>query len=481
MFAGRESGGTLRHCTYRDLDRLVGKLTRSLGERLGAARPLAIVMASEVESVAALLAAERAQRPASLIPRSLPPEEMRQILLDCGASLLFVPPSARKMVEGLELGDASADDRVPDARWVVLPTDADGFPPLAEEDVFFCQLTSGSLGVSRFAARTRRGVLAEIRAVVERLRLTRQDRVLCASSIAHSYGLVGGLLASLSVGAQAVLTEGPDGLRRALQHGPAPSVVFGLGPAYRGLLDGAGLSAPLALGNVRFALSAGAPLPGGLFESFHDRYGIPIRQDYGTTETGTISIDAPDKAKPETVGRPLPHLEVRAVPPARIPLEPGEMGEIQVRGEAVAVGYLGPRGLVPCTGPDGWYRTGDAGSLDGSGCLRVGRRLRAPILAGPIEVRPEVVERAIEALPGVREVVALQSFDGPDRALLKVVVVGPNLDEEAIRRWSRARLSPDHRPDAVEMLDQLPRSPAGKVLHKYLQEPPPAGSSESRL
>jgi long-chain acyl-CoA synthetase len=89
---------------------------------------------------------------------------------------------------------------------------------------------------------------------------------------------------------------------------------------------------------------------------------------------------------------------------------------------------------------------------------------------GSAEVRPEVVERVIAALPGVREVVVLQSSDSE----MKAVVVAPGQDAETLRQWCRDRLPSEYRPNLIELWDELPRSPAGKILHKYMRNPGPA-------
>jgi long-chain acyl-CoA synthetase len=109
--------------------------------------------------------------------------------------------------------------------------------------------------------------------------------------------------------------------------------------------------------------------------------------------------------------------------------------------------------------------------VDAGGRLRVGRRLRRPIMIGGVAIRPETIERLIEALPGVREAAVLQIRDGEDRPALKAVVAAPGLEAEAVRAWCRDHLPREQQPAAVEIRENLPRSPAGKVLHKYMAEP----------
>ena len=241
--------------------------------------------------------------------------------------------------------------------------------------------------------------------------------------------------------------------------------MFGLGPSYAELVDGdPDLSNYLR--EVRFAFSAGAPLPEGLFTRFLARFGVPIRQDYGTSETGTISLDLAGTPEPGCVGRPLSHMDIRLQTPVGIALEPGEGGEIVVRSPALARGYLVGGKLSPCTDESGWYRTQDAGSWLGKS-LCISRRLRpVPSINGE-SVSLDRVERAIQEMPGVVEVVVSA---GTDRGhpILVAGIATLELTSEEIRSWCLQRLPPNWVPARITVFETLPRTPAGKILHKYL-------------
>lgn len=455
-----------RRWTYRELEAATVHLGKRFETILAAGDRIAIVMSPEGEAVAALLAADRTGHPAALVPPDLPPDEFATCLVDSGAALLIVPPLVRNSVQASTIERLLPHPSIAGIEgWFVwtraAPTKAAEALP---EDAFIGQLTSGSTGGSRLAVRTRCGVAAEIEAVSGRLDLQENDRVLCASSIAHSYGLIGGVLAPLRAGAEIALLSDR---RRApsVAESFRPSIIFGLAGTYRATLDHP--AAAPGLSAVHLALSAGAPLPDDLFTAFLDRFGLVIHQDYGTTETGTIAIDAEGEASPKRLGTTLPHVTVRLEPPTDIPLEPGEQGEVQIRSVAVACGYLVSAKLQACTDDAGWYHTMDAASFDRDGRLWFGHRLRKSIRIGRRAVRPEAVEHVIAALPGVDEVVVVPAGD-EGAPSLRAVVVAPALDAEAIRRWCRRHLPVDQVPARVELRDELPRSPAGKVLQRYL-------------
>jgi long-chain acyl-CoA synthetase len=451
-----------RWWTWGDLHEAVTAARQVALDRLSPGEPVAIIMAPKAEAVCTLLAAASIGNPAFLVPASLRQDELVALLRVSAARWLFVPPRLSLAMD-LRLGQDFGSG------WVRLSSHSSrtGAPvhEARPDDVFICQLTSGSMGSSRLAARTLKGVLIELHSVIDRLTLGAEDQVLCASSIAHSYGLIGGVLAPLLVGAP-VAVVGDARQACVAADLVEPSVVFGLASTYRSMVT-QGVDKTCLL-RTRLALSAGAPLPPGLFRGFHEQFGLPIRQDYGTTETGTIAIDTSEDVTEGSVGKPLSHLELRLKTLINIPLGPREQGEIQLRSPSIAVGYLTPQRLLPVVDRNGWYHTRDAGWFDANGLLWVGRRLRDSVMVRGTEVHLETIEETIRLIPGVREVVACAAEFGDGQAGIKAVVVAPDLEVSTVRQWCLDHLPPSQCPTHIELCSELPRSPAGKILQKYL-------------
>ncbi len=418
------ASGTL--WTYRTLRAQIAARAEAFAHRMRPAAITAVVMVPESESIAQVLAVARTGRTPLLVPAGLPGWEERSVLQESGAAY-FV---ARGMT--LPLGEEAPP--------------GDTFPG------GLMQLTSGTMGPSRPAFRTWEGVGDEVAALLGASHLSRRDKVLVTSSLAHSYAFMAGVLAPLSVGAHVIVApdDAPDPSRAGI------SIVLGLPSTYAAWV--ARLDRD-ALRAVRLAFSAGAPLPDGLYDDVRARLGASIRQDYGTTETGTIALDTGASAAPGTVGTVLPHLECRLGKGA------GNEGEIEVRGRAVALGYVSGGRLVSCTDSEGWYHTLDQGRTTPDGHLVLTGRRRWPLVGGGSSIDPAVLESELLALSGVREAVALQTRDGR----VTVVVTG-DARREDLDRWIRSWAGRLGVPISVQQRPSLPRSPAGKLLRKYLLE-----------
>jgi acyl-coenzyme A synthetase/AMP-(fatty) acid ligase len=451
-------------CSYRSLAEQGARIQHELDAHLPISEPFALVMGATVGCVAALLAALQSSRAVVLLPATLSPTESGMVLAESRVSLLVQPTGGQTALTVPERWHAAAAvDTLSFARGPGLPA-GDGPLMGMGTGALLCQLTSGSTGTSRLAVRALAGVETEVAAVVHHLALSADDTILVTSSLTHSYALCGGVFGALRSGARLVAAANSDetvALARATQ----PTVIFGLAASYLALMAADDRT---ALARTRLALSAGAPLPDGLFERFLAWCGLPIRQDYGTTEVGTITLDLGEPATPATVGRPLRHVTARLAPPLQARLRADEEGEIVVRSEAAARWYLERGQAIPCVDRDGWYRTGDAGSWDGDGRLLLGRRLRPPVITAAGTVDLDAVEQVVLTLPGVEEAVAVAAEDGQGNVRVRLVVVAPTVPVETLRRWCTARLAPQEVPTLIAKRDALPRSPAGKILSKYL-------------
>jgi len=219
---------------------------------------------------------------------------------------------------------------------------------------------------------------------------------------------------------------------------------------------------------------------------FFHRLGIPVANGYGLTEAGTaVALDRLDPPQPETVGLPLPGVELRIADP-----DSQGNGEVQVRGATVMAGYLDDPELTAEALVDGWLRTGDLGRIDPNGCLRlVGRRKNMIVTEGGKNVYPEDVEIAFEGL-AVREICVFAAhylWPGSDRDERLVLVAGTggeDADPEAIAREAAVpnRKLSDYKRVAALLIrrDDFPRTASLKIKRDALAEAIRADGSTPR-
>jgi long-chain acyl-CoA synthetase len=415
-------------------------------------------MASHPEAVALFFALSCFPRPVILLPATLrgwqsaPP-------LPAGTRLVLPPALGNLAGEAARLGlrasvlsDPGISAIADDAPFMSAP----GF-------VFF---TSGSTGrprpVYRTSAQVLEGGLAPSRAVG----FPPHGGVIGALPLDRTFGMHHGLMVATVLGRPLALLE-------RFQH-HAVLDLFASGEYH--YWAGTPVMAD-ALSRCTLPRSAPSPHPappicvvsGRLSASvclaFKARFGVPLRQVYGTTETGAATMDAAPAAgvRSETAGRPLPGVRIRIGDDPRAPSPPGTPGRVWVSSPGCAKGYGFPPDLTPLTDMDGWWASPDVGQLDGDGCLTVAGRLDDCIRteAGHV-VNPAAVAEILEAYPGIAEAVVLPLGAPAGPALGVLLESAQPLDIGEIRAHLARTLPAWSRPRVLDQTRALPRLPSGK-------------------
>lgn len=229
--------------------------------------------------------------------------------------------------------------------------------------------------------------------------------------------------------------------------------------------------------SVRFIIDGGEKMPPTLIKEFTDRFPNAWFADaYGLTET--LSGDtflAKDRMidKLGSVGKPVPHLQVRVVDEQGRDVPPNELGEICLRGPKVFKGYWRNPEATEEAIRDGWFHTGDIGTLDEDGYLYIMDRKKDIIISGGENIASPEVERVIFELPEVLEVAVVGIPHPKWLEVPKAYVVlrpGKTLTADRIVEHCRAKLAKFKVPKEIEFIDELPRNPSGKVLKRELRE-----------
>jgi malonyl-CoA/methylmalonyl-CoA synthetase len=342
-------------------------------------------------------------------------------------------------------------------------------------DLAVIAYTAGTTGRSKGAMLLHRNLVANIEAVCEAWQWTASDHLLLSLPLFHTHGLMVGAHGTFFAGASAELWRKFDAAEvyDALLKGSL-TMFFGVPTMYTRLLREAATrdERPRAL---RLYVSGSAALSPQVFKEFERMFGERILERYGMTETGMNLTNPYEGARrPGTVGQPFPGQEARVVDvETREPLPAGEIGEIEVRGPHVFVGYRNrPDATEESFDEDGWFSTGDLGSISENGYFTISGRSKELIISGGYNVYPREVEEVLEGCSGVAEVavVGVPDEEFGEQVAAAVVRDDPELTEEKVRDFVEDKLASYKKPRRVVFVEELARNAMGKVLKHEVRE-----------
>jgi long-chain acyl-CoA synthetase len=381
---------------------------------------------------------------------------------------------SREAITGRARGLWSWDDLVAHT-----PALREDYPRPTSADTALLQYTGGTTGRPKGAVLTHRNLRANAEQGLAWLPGLRQGEevVYGVLPLFHAYGLTLCLTFAMAVGATLVLFPrfDVDMMLEAMERRPA-TFLPAVPPIYAKLAEAA-RERDVDMTSIRYAFSGAMALPRSTAELWESVTGGVLVEGYGLTETSPVVTGNPvDANKPGTIGVPLPSTEARIVDrddPSK-PVAPGEPGELLLRGPQVFHGYWNrPEETAGVVLEDGWIRTGDVVVMDDEGYLTVVDRIKDLVITGGFNVYPSEVEEALRQVPGVADaaVVGVPAEQGGEDVVAAVVMEpGAAFDEDSIREASRERLTAYKVPRRVFVLEELPRTVIGKVLHRQVKD-----------
>lgn len=350
-------------------------------------------------------------------------------------------------------------------------------PVVAADDDALLMYTSGTTGRPKGVIHSHASLLAGGWTTALAHGLDRTDRALCVLPIYHINGLCVTLIGPLVSGGSTVLCGRFSTSRFWAQCERFDVTWFSVVPTIIShLLHHEADPAPGLRRRIRFGRSASSALAPEVQRAFEDRFGIPVVETMGLTETAAQILSNPLPPGLRKIGSPGRAYgnEVAIFGPDQQPLPPGQEGEIAVRGPNVMRGYLRNADATRAAlTEDGWLRTGDLGRIDDDGYVFVTGRLKELIIKGGENISPREVDEALYAHGDVIEAAA---FARPcpsygERVEAAVVLrAGSPLREEDLIRQCLQRLGSFKSPDAVHVLASLPKGPSGKIQRRHLVE-----------
>ncbi len=451
--------------TYRELARLTGQVAGNLTGRAG----VAVWATPTVETCVAVVGALVAGVPVIPVNPKIGERELTHILTDSEPDLVLAAPNA-------DLPDAlAALPRVP----VLIETQDSPLPPAAAEPdgetPAFIVYTSGTTGPPKGVVLPRRAVTSNLDALAEVWEWTADDVLVHGLPLFHVHGLIVGVVGPLRRGGTLHHLGRFSSAAAAGALAGDGTMMFGVPTMYHRLALDCADDARLAaqLGGARLLVSGSAALPATDHQRLAESTGQRVVERYGMTETlMNCSVRADGDRRPGAVGPPLPGVELRLVDDEGAPLAGDTVGEIEVRGPNLFLGYLNRPDATAEVLRDGWFRTGDMALRDADGYVRiVGRRATDLIKSGGYKIGAGEIENALLEHPGVAEVAVTGEPDEDlgERIVAWVVPSGdaaPSADDLAdhVARL----LSPHKRPRVVRFLESLPRNDMGKIMKRAL-------------
>jgi fatty-acyl-CoA synthase len=411
--------------------------------------------------------------------------ELAYVLKQSRAAGVFFTPEYR----GTSMTALIAEVRTqtPELREAVSLADWDTFrasaidvplPRVVPEDAAQIQYTSGTTGFPKGALLHHYGMTNNARFIAERNGIQRHAVWLSQMPLFHIAGSQINVLGAIWARARQLLCNFDPGLVLRLIEEEHVEFMLGAPTMYRMMLDHPGFS-PGALASLRAVCAGGMVIPPQLVRTFEEQLGIRFTIVYGMTETCGISIQtSPDdtlKDKANTIGRPLPHVEVKiADPSSGVALAAGELGEICVRGYLVMHGYFEmPEATRATIDADGWLHSGDLARMDARGYVSIEGRVKDVIIRGGENIYPREVEEVLSTHPAIAAVAVVGLPDetyGEQVGAFVRLRAGEIANDEELFAFCRRQLAPYKTPKIWEFVDDFPLTPSGKVQKFILRD-----------
>jgi len=363
------------------------------------------------------------------------------------------------------------------------------------DDVAFLQYTGGTTGVAKGAVLLHRNLIANLMQCeawfepalhdTSRGPVPAQFVFVCALPLYHAFALVANCLFGIRLGGVNVLIANPRDIHQLVKD--VRRHPFQVLPAVNTLLNALAEDEEfrkLDFSSLRISIGAGMAVHKAVADKWLALTGCPVVEAYGLTETSPAATCNPILAREwhGTIGLPLPSTEIAILDDDGRPLPLGQPGEIGIRGPQVMAGYWQrPDETAKVMTTDGYFKSGDIGTMDERGHTRIVDRKKDMIIVSGFNVYPNEIESVVTQHPGVLECAAVGVPDERSGEAVKLFVVrkDPALTETDLAEYCRQQFTAYKKPKFIEFRDQLPKTNVGKMLRRALREPQPTEAAKS--
>lgn len=336
--------------------------------------------------------------------------------------------------------------------------------------------TSGTTGQPKGVMHTHNTLMCNIETVIEHAELTSDDVMLMASPLAHNTGFLYGMVMPILLKSKSVLQDIWDpvvGAQRIQEEGV--TISMGSTPFLADLTYNEAVD-QYDTGTLRGFIIGGAPIPRVLVQAATEKFQMHVMAVWGMTENGVVTSTRPgdpDEKVFDTDGVAIEGAEVRVVDDEGKRLPPGEEGHLQARGKVNFVGYLKKPELYDMDA-EGWFVTGDNATMDEDGYIRITGRSKDIIIRGAENIPIVEVEQLLYRHPGVQDCAIVAMPDerlGERGCCFMVLKPGASMTfQDMLEFLDAQKLAKSYWPERLELVNELPRTPSGKIQKYKLRE-----------
>jgi long-chain acyl-CoA synthetase len=475
-----------RCLSYAELDALIDRAAAGflkLGLQKGDV--LSLFLPSLPELIIGYLGTVRAGLIVNVVNAMLKEQEVAYILKDCQSKAVLVDETRLPIIERLraEVPSLTTVIRLKDtdtADYPALEALLRNTDPVIEDpgtkgsDICHLMYTSGTTGWPKGVMATHLNIWHNA-SEFGKIHFQPEDTIMVATPIFHCWGLVNGTFGMLSRGGTVITVERfyPEKTVADIER-LKPTVFIGVPPMYNLILRQPDLDRR-DLSSVVFCLSAATKMPESLILQVQGKLGWRYAEAWGLTEVSCVGATSPFReTRIGSCGRGMADAEMKVIDENGRTLPSGEQGELCVRGTCVTQGYLNkPEATGQVFDPEGWFHSGDIAYMDEEGYAYIVDRKKDLINVGGEKVFPSEVEDMMLVHPLIKDVVIIGIADDLKGEAPKAFIQikeGETITAEEIRAFCKAKMAPFKIPVAVEFVDEIPRSAAGKALRRLLRD-----------
>ena len=356
-------------------------------------------------------------------------------------------------------------------------------PELGPDDIAVLQYTGGTTGVSKGAVLLHRNLIANVlqseawnAPAMKRIPSDQQPTAVCALPLYHIFAFTVNMMLFMRTGGKTILIPNPRDLPAVLKE--LSKHTFHSFPAVNTLFNGLANHPDFNTvdwSNLQVSLGGGMAVTSAVAKLWLEKTGCPICEGYGLSETSPSASCNPTTSTEftGTIGVPIPGTWMKLLDDdGNEVTELGAPGEIAIKGPQVMAGYWQrPDETAKVMTADGYFKSGDIGTMDARGFFKIVDRKKDMILVSGFNVYPNEVEEVASACPGVLECAAIGVPDEKTGEAVKLVVVkkDPALTEAQVLAYCRENMTAYKQPRVVEFRTELPKTPVGKILRRELR------------